>query len=194
MVELPFFRHFQFVMDLERIEAAFDASIAAMEQAYREAEVASDKYEESGEDDDEFDEDGVLISSTRHQLRWEALQASQAQSVIREAFVTSIFHFWETSARSWTGFNGRGFPKLRDAVLALGYAIDVDGLTLLNDVNNLLKHDNAETGERLFEKVPNLFIFGRRPTTTHWRTALRFSNAEVKGFIDVVRRSGPPEP
>lgn len=194
MVELPFFRPFQFAMDLERIEAAFDASIAAMEQTHRAAEEASDRYEESGEDDDEYDEDGALIHSTRHQLRWEALQASQAQGVIREAFVTSIFHFWETSARDWTGFNGRGFPRLRDAVLALGYAIDIDGLTLLNDVNNLLKHDNVETGERLFEKAPHLFMFGRRPTTTHWRTALRFSNAEVKGFIDVVRRSGPPEP
>ena len=164
-----------------------------MEQAHREAEEASDRYEASGEDDDEYDEEGVLVSSTRGRLRWQVMETSRSQSVIREAFVVSIFHFWETAARDWTGCNARGFPKLRDAVLALGLAIDVDGLTLLNDINNLLKHDNVQTGERLYEQAPHLFIFARRPTTTHWRSALRFSNADVKGFIDVVRRSGPPD-
>lgn len=70
MVEIPGIRAFQFAMDLERIEAAFEASITAMEQSYRAAEEASDRYEASGEDDDEYDEEGALIHSTRSDLRW----------------------------------------------------------------------------------------------------------------------------
>ena len=194
MVEIPGIRAFQFDMDLERIEAAFDASIMAMEQTYRAAEEASDQYEASGEDDDEYDEDGALIHSTRGNLRWQVLQASQAQSVIREAFVTSIFHFWETSARYWTGSDERDFRKLRRAVRKLGYTVDGDGLTLLNEVNNLLKHDNVETGERVFNRAPQLFWMGKRPTGKHWRSGLRLSNDDVKRFLAVVRRSGPTYP
>lgn len=191
MVEFPAIQAFQFATDLERIEAAFDAADTALEQTHRAAEEASDRYEASGEDDDEYDEDGVLIHSTRGNLRWQVLQASQARTVIREAFITSIFHFWETSARYWTGIDERDFRKLRRAVRKLGYAVDGDGLTLLNEVNNLLKHDNVATGERVFERAPQLFWGGKRPTTRHWRSALRLSNEDVKRFLDVVRRSGP---
>ncbi|WBO20992.1 hypothetical protein [Sphingomonas abietis] len=194
MVELPFFRHFQFAMDLERIEAAFDASIAAMEQTYRAAEEASERYEESGEDDDEYDEDGALIRSTRGDLRWQVLQASQAQTVIRQAFVTSIFHLWEISARTWTASDEHDFRQLRRAVRKLDYPVDGTGLTLLNDVNNLLKHDNAATGERVFKRAPQLFWQGKRPTGAHWRSSLKLSNADVKHFLEVVRRSGPTYP
>lgn len=75
MIEFPAIQAFQFATDLERIEAAFDASITAMGQTHRAAEKASDRYEASGEDDDEYDEDGVLIHSTHGSLRWQVLQA-----------------------------------------------------------------------------------------------------------------------
>jgi hypothetical protein len=194
MVELPGIRAFQFSSDLSRIEDAFKASIAAMDQAYQAAEAAYDRYMESGEDDDEYDEDGVLVSSTRHQLRWEAMQKSMAQTVIREAFVTSVFHFWEYSARYWTSDQNADFRELRRKVRALGYPVDGHGLTLLNDLNNLLKHDNANTGAKLFERASRLFWRGRKPAGEHWRSALRITNEDVLRFIEVVRNSGPTYP
>ena len=194
MLEFPAIRAFEFDTDLTRIEDAFKASIATMEQAHIAAEEASDRYEASGEDDDEYDEDGALISSTRGQLRWAAMQTSLSQSVIREAFTTSIFHFWEYSARGWTGSDEHDFRRLRRAVRQLGYAVDGEGLALLNDVNNLLKHDNITTGRKVFERKPSLFWSGREPTTRHWRSALRLTNDDVTGFIETVRRSGPTYP
>lgn len=191
MVELPSFRAFQFSSDLSGIEDAFSVSIAAMEQARLAAEVASDRYEDSGEDDDEYDDDGALVASTRQDLRWQVLKASMSQTVVREAFVTSVFHFWETSARYWTGSDERDFRKLRRAVRKLGYCVDGEGLTLLNEVNNLLKHDNVQTGERVFDRAQRLFWMQRRPTGPHWRSALRLSNADVMEFFAIVRRSGP---
>lgn len=185
---------FQFESDLERIQIAFLASIRAMERDHADAERAHDEYEASGEDDDEYDEDGVLTSSTRHALQWEAMKASMAQTVIREAFTTSLFHFWETSARYWTGYSGRDFRELRRAVKRLGYPVDSDGLTLLNKLNNLLKHDSVETGETVYELAPHLFWHKKRPTGAHWRGALRLTNADVMHFFDVVKRSGPTYP
>ncbi len=76
----------------------------------------------------------------------------------------------------------------------LGYPVDGEGLTLLNAVNNLLKHDNAMTGERVFKRAPQLFWQGKRRTGAHWRSSLRLSNADVKYFLEVVRRSGPTYP
>lgn len=194
MVEFPSIRAFEFRSDLDRIEDAFKASISAMDQAYEAAEAAHDRYVDSGEDDDEYDDDGVLISSTRHQLRWEAMQKSMAQTVIREAFLTSIFHFWEYSARYWMGDQDADFRGLRRKVRALGYAIDCDGLVLLNELNNLLKHDNAKTGAKLFKRAPRLFWMGREPAGPHWRSALRVMNEDVLHFIKVVRNSGPTYP
>lgn len=194
MVEIPGFRAFQFNVDLDRIEDAFKASIAAMDQASQAAEAAYDRYEESGEDDDEYGEDGVLVASTRHQLRWEAMQKSMTQTVIREAFVTSIFHFWEYSARNWTSDQDADFRKLRRKVRALGYPVDGDGLSLLNELNNLLKHDNAETGSKVFKRASRLFWMGREPNGPHWRSALRITNEDILRFIAVVRSSGPVYP
>jgi hypothetical protein len=185
MVEIPGFRAFQFSSDLDRIEDAFKVSISAMDQAYQSAETAYDRYEDSGEDDDEYDDEGVLISSTRHQLPWEAMQKSMARTVIREAFVTSIFHFWEYSARSWTSDQDVDFRGLRRKVRALGYPVDSDGLTLLNKLNNLLKHDNAETGAKLFSRAPRLFLDGAR--TTRDTLAQRVAHHE-RGRISVHRR------
>jgi hypothetical protein len=87
MIELPSFRAFQFSSDLSGIEDAFSASMAAKEQARLAAEVASDRYEDSGEDDDKYDDDGGLVASTRQDLRWQVLKASMSQTVVREAFV-----------------------------------------------------------------------------------------------------------
>lgn len=144
-------------MDLERIEAAFDALIAVMEQTYRAADEASEHYEDSGEDDDEYDEDGALIQRTRGNLRWQVLRASQAYTMIRQAFVTNIVHLCEISTRDRTASDENDSPCLPRAVRRLGYPVDSDGLTLLNDVDYLLKHDNAATDERVFKRAPQLF-------------------------------------
>lgn len=191
MVKIPSIEPFQFNSDLERIADAFQSSIRAMEKAYHDAEDAYDRFIDSGEDDDEFDEDGVIIASTRHQLRWEVMQKSMAQTVICEAFITSIFHFWEYSARRWTSDQDADFRRLKRKVRALGYPVDSDGLTLLNDLNNLLKHDNVKTGRKVFLKASCLFWSGREPQGARWRSALRIKAEHVHRFIEVVRNSGP---
>lgn len=194
MVEIPSLLAFRFSSDIDRIEDAFKASVDAMEQAYQAAEAAYDGYVNSGEDDDEYDEDGVLASSTRHTLSWEAVQKSMARTVIREAFVTSIFHFWEYSARYWTSSQDADFRGLRRKVRELGYPVDNAGLILLNDLNNLLKHNNPRTGAKLFKQASSFFWMSREPKGSHSRSALRITDEDVFRFIQVVRNSGPTYP
>ena len=81
MVKIPSIEPFQFNSDLDRIQDAFQSSIGAMDQTYRHAEAAYQRFIDSGEDDDEFDEDGIIVASTRHDLRWEVMQKSMAKKV-----------------------------------------------------------------------------------------------------------------
>jgi len=190
MVALPGIRAFAFHTDLDRIRDAFRASMSAIDERRRQAVEAHQLYMDSGEDDSEYDQDGVLVSSTRHALQWAELDASLAPIVVRQAFVTSAFHYWERSARAWTGFHGNGFPSLRERVEALGYAVSEE-LDLLNTLNNLLKHDNPEKGRKVFDKRSSLFLGGREPAGGSWQSALRITDDDVEHFFDIVRASGP---
>jgi hypothetical protein len=194
MAELPLefrlaFRAFQFEAGIGRIRASFRASIEAMEQAADQARAEEYRYLSGGENDDEYDEDGALIRSTRTGLQHEALQAAIALNVVREAFITSAFHYWERSARAWTGSDERTFARLRDRVIAEGIEVS-DELELLNALNNLLKHDNPARGREVFDKRKDLFRFSRAPSGS-WQSALVIANADVEHFIEVVSASGP---
>lgn len=194
MAELPLefrlvFRAFQFEAGIERIRASFQASIEAMERASDQARAEAYRYLGSGENDDEYDEDGTLIRSTRTGLQHAALQAAIAPNVVREAFITSAFHYWERSARAWTGSDERTFARLRERVIAEGIEIS-DELELLNALNNLLKHDNPARGREVFDKRKDLFRSSCEPSGS-WQSALVIANADVEHFIDVVSASGP---
>jgi hypothetical protein len=191
MVELPGFRAFQFHNGLDRVRDAFRVSAASMAEMERQACEAYDRYIDSGEDDIEYDDDGCLLRSTRHELEWAAREASLAKEVVREAFITSAFHYWETSARGWTGNHKSHFPGLCESVKSLGYPVSSD-IGLLNSLNNLLKHDNPERGREVFDKRPDLFRWSREPTGDSWRAALRITDEDVEYFYGVIKASGPP--
>lgn len=134
---------FLFQTGIERIEVAYHASVATMQGAYAEAATAYTDYESSGQDDDEYDEDNILTKSTRVALNFETLNAAVAVEVVREAFITSAFHYWERSARGWTNLHDfrDNFPVLKKATAKL-YSLHPD-LAALNALNNRLKHSGA---------------------------------------------------
>jgi hypothetical protein len=200
MVEFPeSFHAFVFQSDLDNIRTAFRASIATLDQALQRAVEAYDRYADSGEDDSEYDEDRILVRSTLHALDYATLEASAATSVVRQAFITSAFHYWERAARGWTKLYGRNdnFVALRDET-ALKYGISPD-LEALNHLNNLLKHDSAHHALKLaglradlFRQPPYSALPSRRET---W--LLQISDALVEEVFDILKASGPggtPEP
>lgn len=191
------FKAFMFQSGVDRIRDAYRASVVAMEHARREAQEAYIRYEESGEDDSEYDEDGVLTHSTRHALDQDKWETSLAVIVVREAFITSAFHYWEVSARAWTGLQrtGDNFPKLIKACAML-YSVDPQ-LEALNCLNNLLKHNNARRAQELamlrddhFLRTPYCSL-PKRKDLDDGSWGLRITHEHVEEAFEIVRASGP---
>jgi hypothetical protein len=193
---------FAFQSGIDRIQKAFRASITAMDVAQEDAQNAYNRYVESGSDDCEYEylEDGtpILVYSAAHNLDLDVLDAVLAKSVVREAFITSAFHFWEVSARQWTGLHDvkHNFERLCNAV---DYQIS-PSLPTINCLNNLLKHNNPERARQLSEhradyffRVPERVERKDEPDNLHgnWVWTLRLNNVHVEEVIEVVRASGP---
>ncbi|MDB5576425.1 MAG: hypothetical protein JWR80_1601 [Bradyrhizobium sp.] len=172
MVEFPeSFHAFVFQSEIDNIRSAFRASVTVLDHALRSAVEAYDRYIDSGEDDSEYDEDQILVRSTRQELDYATREASASLRVVREAFITSAFHYWERSARAWTKLYGRNdnFPALRDAT-AIKYGTSPH-LEALNHLNNVLKHDSAHHARALamlridlFRQPPFSIVSSKRET------------------------------
>jgi hypothetical protein len=159
MAPLPdSFKAFQFQSGVDRICEAYRASVATMEKSQHEAQESYASYQASGEDDSEYDEDGILIHSTRHALDYNEMNATLVITVLREAFITSAFHYWERSARGWTGLYGKKdtYPILSKAS-AKSYAV-CPKLETLNALNNLLKHSSSDKALLLLRIRPDYFF------------------------------------
>jgi hypothetical protein len=187
------FRAFAYQSGVDSIHAAFQSSIATMQEAERKAGEDHWRYVDSGEDDDEYDEDGYLIHSTRHNLANAEVQVSYAAREVRRAFITSAFHYWERSARNLTKLVEikHKFADLKDQSAKL-HAISPD-LDMLNHLNNVLKHDSIKGAEALikirsdhFQRAPY-----RKTPDGPLQWTLCITNAHVEEAIEIVRASGP---
>lgn len=185
MTPLPeSFKAHSFHTGIDRIRDAYRASAKVMEDSRLKAHADYDQYEASGEDEREYDEDGILVFSAIHALDYEILNAVLSEIVVRKAFIHSAFHFWEGSARRWTKLPGResGFLELRRAVKK-AYPI-CPQLSNLNALNNLLKHHNHISAEQLAKRRPDYFI-GGNPVQLH------LTSSHVEEAFETVRNSGP---
>lgn len=193
MVALPHsFKVFEFRSGLEVIREAFRASNATMEAAMRSADEAEMAYLNSGEHEEEYDEDGILVWTKANELGYASRQASIASRAVREAFVTAAFHYWERSARSLTGLHKKKetFPILMDA-MQRRYPVS-PRLAHVNILNNLLKHGSEPLALSLSTEWPAVFrppLSGR--TDVPFRTRLMISEAHVEEVFQIVLDSGP---
>lgn len=186
---------YEFQSGLDIVRAAFRASVATMTQVREQAEKAHLDYVASGEDDREY-EDGILVHSKEHELSHAEFEASIALGVVREAFVTSAFHYWERSARGWTGKHGKNqrFPIVAAAVSEI-YGVH-PRLKDVNKLNNLLKHNSAQNDEELSADWPELFrsLFPQREDGPLVKKRLVITDAIVEEVFGIVAASGPQYP
>lgn len=186
------FKAFVFQSGIERVREAYRASVTTMEVAQAGAQEKSARYEDSGDDDSEYDEDGVLTHSTRHALNYSEMEAALAVTVVRESFITSAFHYWERSARGWTKLHGPRdkWPQL-SAASGKMYPLSPN-LVFLNRLNNLLKHGGDEKARLLARNRPDYFVVllgssadSNRPLTH------RITHDHVEEAFEIVKASGP---
>jgi hypothetical protein len=187
------FKAYQYQKGIDRIQDAYRASADTIEKAVAEAKQASLQYLESGADDREYDEDGILVFSTASSLDQAELDAILAVTVVREAFITSAFHYWERSARAWTGLHEfeHKFSALRKGTRRL-YPVSPQ-LANLNKLNNVLKHNSRRVDRTLFRNRPDYFgtLFPSRTGANPPEPRLRLSHKHVEEAFDIVRASGP---
>lgn len=132
-----------FESGLDRIRDSFGASITTMQNNSRDANDQLLDYITNGVDDSEYDDEGVLIKSARHELEHAALEATLALIVVQEAFITSAFHYWERSARAWTRLHKPTFEALVKDVRKADISVS-DELSAVKTLNNLIKHNNPD--------------------------------------------------
>ncbi|WP_034859488.1 hypothetical protein [Sinorhizobium sojae] len=193
MVKLPeSFKAFQYQTGIDRIRDAYRASAAILEKAHADATQAYADYDAIGIDGDVHDADGTLIGSiglTRAQAEMDAfLQVS----LVREAFVTTTFHYWERSAKVWTGIHGFTNFRVLSARSAMQYPLSPQ-LETLNRLNNLLKHDTARVDPQLVNDRPDYFcsLLPPKPGSTLRKPKLQLQHEHVEEAFEIVRASGP---
>lgn len=194
MVILPeSFKAFRYQTGIDRICDAYRASADTINKAVIEATLACAQHLESGVDDSEYDEDGILLGSTANSLAQAEMDAILAVTVVREAFITSAFHYWERSARAWTGLHGfeHKFPDLKKETQRL-YPVSPQ-LPNLNRLNNVLKHNSHRVDRTLLKNRPDYFgsLFPKRNGNNPPEPRLRISHEHVEEAFDIVRASGP---
>lgn len=132
------FRAFQFQTGINHIRDAYRASAATLEKAHADAAQAYDDWDRMGIDGRVYDEDGTLIDSIEITRAEAARSAFLQVSLVREAFIMTTYHYWERSAKVWSGIQGyANFYALRDRS---SFPVSPQ-LENLNRLNNLLKHD-----------------------------------------------------
>lgn len=186
------FKAFMFQSGIERIREAYRASVTTMEEAQAAAQKASAQYEDSGDDDSEYDEDGTLTHSTRHTLNYSEMEATLAVTVVRESFVTSAFHYWERSARGWTKLHEPRdkWPQLSAASGKL-YPLSPK-LLYLNRLNNLLKHGGDDKARLLARDRPDYFLVPfSSSANADPPLMLRITHGHVEEAFEIVKASGP---
>lgn len=87
------FKAYQYQKGIDRIQDAYRASADTIEKAVAEAKQAVFQYLDSGADDREYDEDGILIYSTASSLDQAEMDAIVAVDVVREAFIRDGGHY-----------------------------------------------------------------------------------------------------
>nr|WP_064251295.1 hypothetical protein [Rhizobium leguminosarum]OAP88118.1 hypothetical protein A4U53_35575 [Rhizobium leguminosarum] len=187
------FKAYQYQTGIDRIRDAYRASADTINKAVSEATLVSIQHLESDVDDREYDEDGILLYSTAHSLAQAEMDAILAVTVVREAFITSAFHYWERSARAWTGLHGRrdhfGILSIESAKK---YPLSPQ-LENLNLLNNLLKHNSHRVDRTLLKSRPDYFgtLFPTTNVNNPPEPRLRLSHEHVEEAFDIVKASGP---
>lgn len=128
-----------------------------------------------------------------------------AMKLIREAFVISLFHFWEREAQALVGAKGYKHERVMSALVNRGLSPECETLHTLQLVANVAKHSAGSSATKLYEKRPDLFIdaVAAGPLQISYKDdevapafvpgyeSLVVSAGLLDTFFEAVRRSGP---
>ncbi len=198
MVKLPFdLQGYAFQGGLDVLRASFQCAARALagvaEQTKNEAIGYQNAVDRGGEWIGEQDEDGNVLWDQASVLEMRVEAAEEALMVLRKAFVIALYHYWERSVRLWTdSADDANHCKLVSR--ALGKRLPIDPrLGAIQDLVNMLKHNNDRWGKKLLQSWSDVFRpgFQALPGKTNWYEATYLMERHVLEAFDIVAASGP---
>lgn len=179
--------------------AAHETAADALREEWQRAKDNALAYQDGVESGEtawigERDEEGHVIWDQDQVHEMEIDSKIEGQAAMRKAFILTLYHHWERSARIWTGSDKRDHDKLVQAVEAQGTTTHPK-LAAVRDLANLLKHDNDKWGHALRHSWAAVFphSFAEALGRTNWYYAIRLTDAHLTEAFNIVAASGPSE-
>jgi hypothetical protein len=190
------FKAFQYHAGIDNIRAAFRASATTLENAQMEAELAYAHWASMGVDGRVYDDEGTIVDSVDAKLAAAESDGLIQVRLVREAFITTAYHYWERSAKTWCNIQGFINFQTLSARSSTHYPLSPQ-LSNLNRLNNLLKHDTSRIDPRLLRDRPDYFhsgLFTLKPGEFVRNPELQVQHEHVEEAFKIVRASGPAYP
>jgi hypothetical protein len=168
---------------------AFEDQISALHARWQEHQAAVEAGNavtvEENEETGAYFDFGEHIGEMVH-------EAEEGLRLVREAFVLSLYHYWEKKACELLHIK----HYTQDAVFAAAKQhsrldIDEPGIDRLRRIANCIKHDKGKT---LFKEEAGMFEAGRvvdPEDPLGWHDALQLRDEDVENGFTAVRSSGP---
>jgi hypothetical protein len=178
------------------VRRAYDATIDALETANIAAAACSLEFDRSlaaGETGaSEYDESGEKLYDY---AQLHAMLVEDSASIIpiaRQAYVVILHHYWEKRCKEWMESGKKykhGLSEVYPWLEAQGLAVDRDGLEILREASNTVKHNASN----LFKRRPDMFDqpASARAPVSDCASLLRLRPDDIDRMFVAVKKSGP---
>jgi hypothetical protein len=181
----------------------FDNGLSAIKQAYSESRSSMERDKESakqdwqkhlkriaaGDDQTLYEDDATGQTFDFGEYIGEQISnADETLRIVREAFLLSLYHYWEKQVRGWMKVKDYKQDKALPWLTAEGLTPDKNNLDVLRMAANCIKHNN----QVLYKRYPKFFDASRIVgPTPDLHDALRIDDEHLDVFFHAVRASGP---
>ena len=189
-----------FRFGFEELKTAYRTSMASYDAAMTNAEaVVRSRYgfgpDEPFPDVEYDDEDGTPSMEWRVMVGELEHEAQSSQSLVRTAFVSALFHFWERQSNAWRGVRGDTYKHAATMGWLEAQGVQPHGETIrtLELTAHCSKHGAGKACTALHQRRPDLFDLEETgPQAVPSDHNLLITADLADSFFEAVFRSGPP--
>ncbi len=186
-----------FKSGLDRLEGTYRLSIELPEDTKRKAdETARQAFGlKPGQTPPEVytQEDGLPSPDFGDELYTIEYEAEATSSLVREAFLISLFHFWERQSNLWLGVRGATYNHQSTIgwLQTHGYTLDEPTIRRLELAANCAKHGPGRACDTLYALDPTFFAPPAIQSMGSSRNFVQTTIPMMDSLFSAVRQSGP---
>ena len=182
----------RFRFGLEAIERAYESSRSTADSEKRRLERNAQEVEKDLNSGEEMsDDDSNNLRDYQDALGGWMAENESVLTIIRAAFVISVFHYLEKEMNSKLKVTDYDEKKVFSTLREWGGALEVEKLIQLRLLANCAKHSEGNSATRLYEMRPDLFDAHKIGQGKPGADSLVLTDAHVEEFFSAVRKSMP---